>query len=149
MVDPELTVRVPPQVTAASGMDAITQLIESYISRKAQPIPQALAVQGLRLAVPAIAEAVENGRSRPAREKMSHAALLSGLALANSGLGLAHGIAPALGIHCRVPHGMACAVMLPSALRINRDVRQAELATLARHTFGVAPRCPTVRRSRS
>ena len=142
MVDPELTVRVPPQVTAASGMDAITQLIESYISRKAQPIPQALAVQGLRLAVPAIAEAVENGRSRPAREKMSHAALLSGLALANSGLGLAHGIAPALGVHCRVPHGMACAVMLPSALRINRDVRQAELATLARHTFGVAHRMP-------
>ena len=64
LVDPELTVSVPPEVTAASGMDAITQLIESYISRKAQPIPQALAVQGLRLAVPAIAEAVENGRSR-------------------------------------------------------------------------------------
>ena len=64
LVDPELTVRVPPEVTAASGMDAITQLIESYISRKAQPIPQALAVQGLRLAVPAIIEAVENGRSR-------------------------------------------------------------------------------------
>ena len=63
---------------------------------------------------------------------MSHAALLSGMALANSGLGLAHGVAPALGIHCRVPHGMACAVMLPSALRINRQVRQAELATLAR-----------------
>ena len=134
LVDPELTVSVPPEVTAASGMDAITQLIESYISRKAQPIPQALAVQGLLLAVPAIAEAVENGRSRPARERMSHAALLSGMALANSGLGLAHGIAPALGIHCRVPHGMACAVMLPSALRINREVRQAELATLSRHT---------------
>ena len=142
LVDPELTVSVPPDVTAASGMDAITQLIESYISRKAQPIPQALAVQGLRLAVPAIAEAVENGRSRPARERMSHAALLSGMALANSGLGLAHGVAPALGIHCRVPHGMACAVMLPAALRINRDVRQAELATLARHVFGVSPAAP-------
>ena len=138
LVDPELTVRVPPEVTAASGMDAITQLIESYISRKAQPIPQALAVQGLRLAVPAIVEAVEDGRSRTARERMSHAALLSGMALANSGLGLAHGVAPALGIHCRVPHGMACAVMLPSALRINRDVRQVELATLARHAFGVS-----------
>ena len=139
LVDPELTVRLPPEVTAASGMDAITQLIESYISRKAQPIPQALAVQGLRLAVPAIAEAVENGRSRTARERMSHAALLSGMALANSGLGLAHGIAPALGIHCRVPHGMACAVMLPSALRINREVRQAELATLARLLYDVPP----------
>ena len=99
-------------------------------------------VQGLRLAVPAIAEAVENGRSRTAREQMSHAALLSGMALANSGLGLAHGIAPALGIHCRVPHGMACAMMLPSALRINREVRQAELATLARHVFGISHAAP-------
>jgi len=138
LVDPELSVSVPPKVTAASGMDAITQLIESYISRKAQPIPQALAVQGLRLAVPAIAEAVENGRSQTARERMSHAALLSGMALANSGLGLAHGIAPALGIHCRVPHGVACAVMLPSALRVNREVRKVELATLARHVFDIS-----------
>ncbi len=137
LIDPELTVTVPANVTAASGMDAITQLIESYISRKAQPIPQALCVQGLRLALPAIVEAVENGRSRTARERMSHAALLSGIALANSGLGLAHGVAPALGIHCRAPHGMACAVMLPAALRINRDVRQAELATLARQVIDV------------
>lgn len=142
LVDPELTVTVPPQVTAASGMDAITQLIESYISRKAQPIPQALAVQGLKLAVPAIAEAVENGASRPARECMSHAALLSGIALANSGLGFAHGVAPALGIHCRVPHGLACAVMLPAALRVNREVREAELAELARHVFDLMPRAP-------
>ena len=142
LVDPELTVSVPPEVTAASGMDAITQLIESYISRKAEPIPQALALQGPSLAVPAIAEAVENGRSRTARERMSHAALLSGMALANSGLGLAHGVAPALGIHCRVPHGMAFAVMLPAALRVNREARQAELATLARHLFNVLPAAP-------
>lgn len=105
LVDPELSVSVPPQVTAASGMDAITQLIESFISRKAQPIPQALALQGLRMAVPAIVEAVEHGESRDAREKMAHAALLSGMALANSGLGLAHGVAAALGVHARVPHG--------------------------------------------
>jgi alcohol dehydrogenase class IV len=137
LVDPELTVTAPPEVTAASGMDAITQLIESYISRKAQPIPQAIAMHGLILAVPSIAEAVENGRSRPARERMSHAALLSGMALANSGLGLAHGVAAALGIHGRVPHGMACAVMLPAALRINREARTKELANIARHVFSV------------
>src|SRR5208283_5335961 len=135
LIDPELTVSVPPGVTAASGMDAITQLIESYISRKAQPIPQALAMQGLRLAVPAIADAVENGRSRAARERMSHAALLSGMALANSGLGLAHGVAAALGIHGRVPHGMACAAMLPAALRVNREARAAELAKIARYVY--------------
>ena len=142
LIDPELTVSVPAPVTAASGMDAITQLIESFISRKAQPIPQALAIQGLRLAIPAVLEAVEDGSSRPARERMSHAALLSGMALANSGLGLAHGVAPALGIHCRVPHGAACAVMLPAALRVNRDVRQAELARLADLLFGEDPSIP-------
>ena len=67
---------------------------------------------------------------------MSHAALLSGMALANSGLGFAHGVAPALGTHCRVPHGVACAVMLPTALRVNSEVRRAELARLAHVLFG-------------
>jgi alcohol dehydrogenase class IV len=136
LVDPELSVTVPPAVTAASGMDAITQCLECYISRKAQPIPQALAVQGLGLAVPAIAEAVADGSSRPARESMAHAAMLSGMALANSGLGMAHGVAAALGVHCRVPHGAACALMLPTALRVNRHVREIELARLSVLLFG-------------
>ena len=139
LVDPELTVSASPEVTAASGMDAITQLFESYISRKAQPIPQALAVQGLKWGVASIAEAVRDGSSRPAREKMAHAALLSGMCLANSGLGMAHGVAPALGIHCRVPHGAACALMLPVALRANAEVCRAELARLAHLVFGVGP----------
>jgi len=137
LVDPELTVSVPRDVTAASGMDAITQLLESYLSRKARPIPQALARQGLRLALPAIAEAVAHPTSRGAREAMSHAALLSGICLANSGLGMAHGVAAALGVHCRAPHGAACALMLPVALRVNREVRAAEMAELARDLFGL------------
>ena len=136
LVDPELSVSVPAKVTAASGMDAITQLFESYISRKARPIPRALAVQGLQLAIPAIVEAVEQPDSRAAREAMAHAALLSGMALANSGLGMAHGVAPALGIHCRTPHGLACALMLPVALRINSEVRADELAFLSNLLFG-------------
>lgn len=135
LVDPELTVTMPARITAASGMDAITQLIESYISRKAQPIPQALAMQGLLLAAASIVEAVRQPTSRIARERMAHAALLSGMALANSGLGLAHGVAPALGTHCRVPHGVACAMMLPAAIRVNRVERQRELAYLARRLF--------------
>jgi alcohol dehydrogenase class IV len=119
----------PP--SAHSGLDAVTQLIESYISRRAQPIPQALAIDGLRLAVPALMGAIERPAGRPAREAMAHAALLSGMALANSGLGMAHGVAAALGVHCRVPHGLACGFMLPIALRANRPVsadRYAELA---------------------
>jgi alcohol dehydrogenase class IV len=138
LVDPELSVSVPPNVTAQTGMDAITQLIESYISRRARPIPRALAVQGLQLALPAIVEAVENSSSRPAREAMAHAALLSGMALANSGLGMAHGVAAALGIVCNVPHGLACAVMVTAALRANREVASAELAALER-----AVECPS------
>jgi alcohol dehydrogenase class IV len=130
VIDPELTVSLPASVTAFTGMDAITQLIESYLSRRARPIPRALALEGLSAALPAIARAVENPGDRDARARMAYAALLSGLALANSGLGLAHGVAAALGMHGSVPHGLACAVMLPAALRANRDVRRADLARL-------------------
>lgn len=130
LADPELTVSLPARTTAETGMDAITQLIESYISRRAAPIPQALCLQGLKAAVPALPLAVRDGQHREAREAMSHAALLSGIALANSGLGLAHGVAAALGITCRIPHGLACAVMLPVALRVNRAVSQQQLAEL-------------------
>ena len=142
LLDPELTVSCPASVTAASGMDAITQLFESYISLKANPIPRALAMQGLKMGVPAIAEAVHNGSSRNAREAMAHAAMLSGMCLANSGLGMAHGVAPALGVHCRVPHGAACALMLPVALKTNSRVCQAEFARLAHAVFGIGPSTP-------
>ena len=132
LIDPELSVGLSPETTANTGMDAITQLLESLISNRAQPIPQALCLQGISLAVPAIVEAVENGSSRPAREAMAHAALLSGLSLANSGLGMAHGVAAALGVHAKVPHGLACAVMLPVALQTNREVAQSQLAQAGR-----------------
>jgi alcohol dehydrogenase class IV len=137
LVDPELAVSVSPQTTAWTGMDAITQLIESYLCRFAKPIPQALALPGLQLALPMVREAVRNGRSRPAREAMAQAALLSGMALANSGLGIAHGVAAALGVHAEVPHGLACAMMLPVALRVNRDVAEKPLAELARAALPV------------
>jgi alcohol dehydrogenase class IV len=138
LVDPELAASLPAQTTAYTGMDAITQLIESYISCRAKPIPQALCAQGLPLAMNSIVEAVHDGGSRRAREAMAHAALLSGMALANSGLGMAHGVAAALGVICGVPHGLACAVMLPATLRTNRIVSLGDLATLARHASGNA-----------
>jgi len=139
LVDPQLTVSIPPSTTAHTGLDAITQLIESYLSRKAKPLPQTLAVAGLRLALPAITEAVTDGTSRPAREAMSQAALLSGMALANSGLGMAHGVAAALGIHHKIAHGLACAIMLPVALAVNRSVCEPAMAALAREV-GLAER---------
>jgi alcohol dehydrogenase class IV len=136
LIDPELTVSSPPHVTAHSGMDAITQLIESYLSRRAQPVTRALCVEGLSRALPQIVTAVREPTSRPAREALAHAAFLSGVALANSGLGLAHGVAAALGVQCGVPHGLACAVMLPIALRVNAEVARQDLAHLARMVIG-------------
>ena len=132
LIDPELTVSLPRETTAYTGMDAITQLIESYISRRAAPIPRALCLSGLKLAIPALPLVVRDGTHREGREAMSHAALLSGQALANSGLGLAHGVAAALGVTCHIPHGLACATMLPTALRVNRTVREQDLADLER-----------------
>lgn len=132
LVDPELTVSLPHNITAHTGMDAITQLLESLISRRAKPIPRALCWQGLELALPAMFELSSDLTNRTAREAMSHAALLSGIALANSGLGFAHGVAAALGVHAKVPHGLACAVMLPSAVHLNREVAKSDLAQLGR-----------------
>jgi alcohol dehydrogenase class IV len=120
LIDPELSIDVPPRVTAWTGMDAITQLLESYISCRATTATHDLAWAGLGLAVPNLVTAFQNGNSQTAREALAQAAFLSGLALANSGLGMAHGVAAALGVHCNVPHGLACAVMLPTALRVNR-----------------------------
>ena len=136
LIDPELTVSLPAAITIQTGMDAITQLIESYISRKARPIPQALAVQGLKFALPAIREVARDPGSRPAREAMAQAALLSGVALANSGLGMAHGVAAALGIQHGVTHGLVCAVMLPIALRANQETARESLAELGAEVLG-------------
>ncbi|MDP7395266.1 MAG: iron-containing alcohol dehydrogenase [Lentisphaeria bacterium] len=132
LIDPELSVSVPADVTARTGMDAITQLIESWISCRAKPVTSALARHGLELAIPMIERAVEDGSDREAREAMAHAAYLSGICLANAGLGMAHGVAPALGILLGVPHGLACAVMLPAAIAANCQVRKTEIAKVGR-----------------
>ncbi len=132
VIDPEWTLSCPRQVTAHSGMDAVTQLIESYISRRSHALTAALCLEGLQRAIPALPRLMCDARDQTARSAMSHAAFLSGVALANSGLGMAHGVAAALGIHCGIPHGLACAVMLPVALDANRVVAQSRLATLER-----------------
>lgn len=143
VVDPQLTCSGPARVTAASGLDAITQLIESFVSRRATPLTQAIArsaipgaMRSLPVAVAAAAArtagAVVSDEEQAAREAMSHAALASGIALANSGLGMAHGVAPALGIACGASHGEACAVMLPAAIRVNLEAKASSYADLER-----------------
>jgi alcohol dehydrogenase class IV len=130
LVDPQLTVSCPAAITAESGMDAITQCIESYVSRWATPMSQLLARDGLVHGLLSIVNAIEQPDSRSGRTGMAHAALMSGMALANSGLGLAHGVAAALGAIANVPHGLACAVMLPAAIRVNLTVSQQQFAEL-------------------
>lgn len=132
IVDPELTVSQSEAVTAHSGMDAITQLIESYITRKANPFTKALCLEGLRHAPAALRSVVADPENRWGREIMSQAAFLSGVALANSGLGMAHGVAAALGSVCGVAHGLACATMLPWAMHLNREVAQSAMADIGR-----------------
>jgi alcohol dehydrogenase class IV len=142
LVDPELTLSLPPAVTAATGLDAITQLIESYISRRATPMSRMLVRQGLPGTCDALRTACRDGGHLPSREILAQAALLSGLALANSGLGLAHGVAAALGVHADVTHGLACAVMLPAALRYNLDSQTDDLATLSWLLLGPSAESP-------
>jgi len=131
LIDPELTVTCPRNTTSWSGLDAITQLLESLITPKSTEITRALSREGLRTAIPWLKRACDEPDCRPAREAMSHAAFLSGVTLANAGLGMAHGVAAALGVHCQVPHGLACAVLLPTALKVNCKVSEAALADIA------------------
>ncbi|MGL6196459.1 MAG: hypothetical protein ACRC2T_16720, partial [Thermoguttaceae bacterium] len=100
--------------------------------KKSQPFTSALCEQGLVLAFNSIIEAVQQPNSRSARENMSHAAFLSGVCLANAGLGFAHGVAPVLGSYFNVTHGAACALLLPIAIRANAEIAKPKYAKIAR-----------------
>lgn len=119
LVDPSLTDSLPRAVTAASGLDALTQLIEACLSRRANPMASALALDGIRRAVRALPRAWADGGDRAARDDMALAALESGLALTSAGLGAVHGLSGPLGGAFPVPHGIACAALLPHAFAAN------------------------------
>lgn len=136
VVDPELGVGVPPEVTARTGMDALCQLIESYTSTGAGPITDALAMEGLARATRSLRRAFADGRDLAAREDMALAALLSGIALTNAGLGAVHGLAAPLGARVPVPHGAACAALLPHVMSANVQALRSRAngqAALARY----------------
>jgi alcohol dehydrogenase class IV len=125
LIDPELAVGVSREVTASSGMDALCQLIESYTSNRAQPISDALALQGLTLAARSLPRVCADGRDLAAREDMALAAMLSGLTLANVGLGAVHGFAAPLGANFPIPHGTVCAALLPHVMAANVQALRA------------------------
>ncbi len=136
VVDPELTCELPPAITASTGLDALTQLIEPYVSSRANPMTDALCVEGIRRAARSLRTAVENGRDAAAREDMSVASLFGGLALANAGLGAVHGFAGPIGGQFPAPHGAVCAALLPHVMEANlRALRQRQPAadTLRRY----------------
>jgi len=114
-----LTDSLPPEITAATGLDALTQCLESYLSQKANPATDALALEGLSRAARSLVPAFRGGDVSAARDDMALAALLSGICLTNAGLGAVHGLAAALGGQFPVPHGAACGLLLPHVLSAN------------------------------
>jgi len=121
IVDPELTVSAPPHVTACAGMDALTQAIESFTSIHATPLTDALAFKAIGLMAGCLERAVKNGSDIEARSDASYGSLLAGMALANARLGVVHGMAHPLGVRYGIPHGLVCGVLLPAAMRLNRE----------------------------
>jgi len=134
IVDPELTVSMSPALTAASGLDALTQAIESYISLNTHAASQALALGAVRLLMQWLPVAFADGANQEARTHVAEGSLLSGMAFGQSGLGAVHGLAHPLGHLLDLPHGFTCAVLLPHILRWNAPVREAELDKLAAAT---------------
>jgi alcohol dehydrogenase class IV len=119
LVDPELTLSVPPMVTAFTGLDALTQLIEPYTCIDPNPLTDALCLEGITRIASSLYRAFENGNDLSAREDMSIASLFSGLALANAKLGAVHGLAGPIGGEILAPHGAICSCLLPNVMDAN------------------------------
>jgi alcohol dehydrogenase class IV len=132
LVDPELTYSMPPEVTASTGLDALTQLVEPYVTPRANPLTDAVCREGMARAARSLRRAYAQGDDEAAREDMALGSLLGGLALANAGLGTAHGFASVLGGTYPAPHGAVCAVLLPHVMAGNlRALRERQPGSLA------------------
>jgi len=126
IVDPDLLAGCPPALIAANGMDALTQLLEAYVSTRASPFTDALALSGLEAARDGLVDWYEGGTgAATGRERMAYAALLSGICLAQAGLGSVHGLAQPLGTLFPIPHGVVCGTLLAAATRVNIEALRA------------------------
>jgi alcohol dehydrogenase class IV len=119
LVDPELLVGAPPAVLASSGLDALSQLLEPFLSARANPLTDALAREGMGRSARSLRRAVLEGPDAAAREDLALASLFGGLCLANAGLGAVHGFAAPVGGMFEAPHGAVCAALLPATLEVN------------------------------
>lgn len=137
VIDPELALGLPAAITASTGMDALTQLIEPFVSCRANPLTDGLCREGIVRAARSLRRACNVPDDLAAREDMAAASLFSGLALANAGLGAVHGFAAPIGGMFPAPHGAVCATLLPHAMAINLRAlreRQPDSAVLQRFT---------------
>ena len=119
VVDPELTYTMPPSLTASTGLDAFTQVLEPFVSSNANPLTDPLCREGLKRVARSLRRAFENGDDAAAREDMALASLFGGLALANAKLGAVHGFAGTMGGMVSIPHGVVCAGLLPHVMAVN------------------------------
>ncbi|GIW86495.1 MAG: alcohol dehydrogenase [Isosphaeraceae bacterium] len=135
LVDPELTLSLPPVVTAATGLDALTQLIEPFVSNAANPLTDGVCREGLVRAGRSLPVVYRDGQNLAAREDMAVAALCGGLALANARLGAVHGFAGVLGGLTGQTHGLLCARLLPEVMEANlaAAARQGQFETIGRY----------------
>ena len=134
--DPELMIGMPPALTAATGMDALTHAIEAYAAKSRFPYSNAVALEAIRLVGKSLAKAVENGRDLEARTDMCWAEYMGGLAFSNAGLGMVHAMAHQLGGFYNTPHGVANAILLPYVMRFNLPSCKDRYADVAR-AFGI------------
>ena len=142
LVDPELTLSMPPPVTAATGLDALTQCLEPYLSCQHNPLTDALALEGIRRGARSLLTAFRDGSNLAAREDMALCSLFGGLSLANAKLGAVHGFAAPIGGRFPSPHGAVCARLLPQVMRANL----AALRTRHAHS-AILPRFEQVART--
>jgi len=135
VIDPELTYSMPPSLTASTGLDALTQILEPFVSLQSNPLTDALCREGLKRVARSLRRAFEKGSDTAAREDMAIASLFGGLALANSKLGAVHGFAGTMGAMLSIPHGVICACLLPHVMEVNVKAlqRRGTLGFLSRY----------------
>ena len=131
LVDPELTLGLTPDVTAHSGMDALTQAIECHVGMKANPVSDALTLKAIQLIAAHLADAVADGSRIENREPVALGSMLTGMAFANAGLGAVHGLAGPLGAILHAPHGLVCAVLLSHVCALNLSARKDKFDAIA------------------
>ncbi len=138
IVDPELTLDCPPEITAASGMDCFTQLTEAYFSTKSNEYTDALALEGIKAIKRSLIRSYNHGDNIDARADMSFAALTSGICLANAGLGAVHGLAGTIGALFDIPHGVVCGTLMVPANELNvSELRKERSGEAALHKYAI------------